>query len=395
MKPVNPDNENKRIEALRSYHILDSIPEKEYDDLTLIASQICGVPISLISLIDEDRQWFKSRHGINGQETEREHAFCAHAINYPDAVFTVNDSRQDDRFKDNPLVIGDPHVVFYTGVPIVTDDGMALGTLCVIDNQPRELNSDQINALKALSNQVLQLLELRRNKIILEEKNLFLNQFAAVAAHDIKAPLNKLTMLADYLLSQNNGSFSEENVQYLKMISSSASQLQSLVNSILSYSKDIGQMRNDFSAFTPQQCWNEVTQLLECPANTELTFVSDLTEIFGHFTLWCQMIMNIVQNGIKYNSKDQVQIHCSIVAKDNNYVLSIKDNGDGIPKENLLSIFEPFKTLVAKDRFGKKGHGLGLAMIKKWVDQLEGQIQVDSETNVGSTFSIVLPIKNN
>jgi GAF domain-containing protein len=118
------------------------------------------------------------------------------------------------------LVTGDPHVVFYTGVPIVTGDGLALGTLCVIDNQPRELSAEQMKALKALSNQVMQLLELRRNKLILEEKNHFLNQFAAVAAHDIKAPLHNLNMLADLLLTEHAQSFQTDHVQYLKMISS-------------------------------------------------------------------------------------------------------------------------------------------------------------------------------
>jgi signal transduction histidine kinase len=393
LKTPSPKNEKKRIETLKSYHILDSIPEKEYDDLTLIASQICGVPISLISLIDEDRQWFKSKRGINSNESEREHAFCAHAINYPDEVFTVSDSREDDRFKDNPLVVGDPHVVFYTGVPIVTEEGLALGTLCVIDNKPRDLNSDQINALKALSNQVLQLLELRRNKIILEEKNLFLNQFAAVAAHDIKSPLNKLSMLADVLLEENTSNFSSEQIQYIHMISSSSSLLQSLVNAILSYSKDIGLIRNDFTSFNSQQCWNEVLQLLENPSNAELDFETDTSEVFGHFTLWSQMILNIVQNGIKYNHKDIVKIKCTIQSDASHYILTISDNGDGIPQESLSSIFEPFKTLVAKDRFGKKGHGLGLAMIKKWIDQLDGQILVHSEKTLGSTFIIKLPIE--
>ncbi|MEN9334715.1 MAG: hypothetical protein RLY35_1895 [Bacteroidota bacterium] len=391
MKPNIPPNEKKRLEVLKSYHILDSLPEQAYDDLTLIASQICGVPISLISLIDEERQWFKSKHGLNAPSTEREHAFCAHAINYADDIFTVPDSRVDERFRDNPLVTGDPHVVFYTGVPIVTEDGLALGTLCVIDNQPRELSSDQMKALKALSNQVMQLLELRRNKLILEEKNLFLNQFAAVAAHDIKAPLHNLNMLADLLLSDHAPAFNAEHVQFLKMISTSALQLQLLVNSILSYSKNIDQIKNDYSLFDPKLCWKEVLSMVECPPNAELHFQSDINEIHGHFTLWCQIITNLLQNGIKYNHQEKIVIQCSIQESDEAYTLNVQDNGDGIPEESLTSIFEPFKTLVSKDRFGKKGHGLGLAMVKKWIDHLGGEIHVTSQVHQGTTFQISLP----
>jgi hypothetical protein len=391
VKPNIPPNEKKRLEVLKSYQILDSLPEQAYDDLTLIASQICGVPISLISLIDENRQWFKSKHGLNAPSTEREHAFCAHAINYPDDIFTVPDSRVDERFRDNPLVTGDPHVVFYTGVPIVTEDGLALGTLCVIDNQPRELSSDQMKALKALSNQVMQLLELRRNKLILEEKNLFLNQFAAVAAHDIKAPLHNLNMLADLLLSDHAPAFNAEHVQILKMISNSAQQLQSLVNSILNYSKNIDQVKNDYTLFDPLQCWKEVLSMVECPPKAELNFESDIKEIDGHSTLWCQIILNLVQNGLKYNHQEKIQIDCSIQENNEAYTLVVADNGDGIPKESLVSIFEPFKTLVSKDRFGKKGHGLGLAMVKKWIDHLGGEIHVTSQVHQGTTFQISLP----
>ena len=154
-------NEAGRLNALRQYKILDTKPEQAFDDLTLIASQICGVPIALISLVDEDRQWFKSRVGVEVQETSRSVSFCAHAI-HQQGIFTVADASNDARFRDNPLVQGDPHIRFYAGAPITTQDGYALGTLCVIDYVPRQLTDDQNNALMALQRQVAAQLELRR-----------------------------------------------------------------------------------------------------------------------------------------------------------------------------------------------------------------------------------------
>ncbi len=155
-------NEDGRLNALRQYRILDTVPEQAFDDLTLIASQICGTPIALITLVDEDRQWFKSRVGLEARETSRSVSFCAHAIRQQ-GVFTVADALNDARFRDNPLVQGDPHIRFYAGAPITTEDGYALGTLCVIDYVPRKLTDDQNHALQALERQVAAQLELRRN----------------------------------------------------------------------------------------------------------------------------------------------------------------------------------------------------------------------------------------
>jgi len=175
-RPDTPANEIDRLNALKQYSILDTLPEEEYDDITFIASQICQTPISLISLIDENRQWFKSHHGLAATETPREYAFCAHAINNLDEVFMVPDSTKDERFHDNPLVTGSPNVIFYTGVPLVDPQGLGLGTLCVIDNKPKTLNEEQIKAIKALAKQVVLLFQLRRSKEILEENNIDLNE---------------------------------------------------------------------------------------------------------------------------------------------------------------------------------------------------------------------------
>lgn len=157
----HPTDETRRIAELRSYGVLDTPAEREFDDFTAIASLICGTPISLISLIDSDRQWFKSRVGLELRETSRDVAFCAHAI-LGDEVMEVADATADPRFADNPLVTAPGGIRFYAGAPLLTRSGSRLGTLCVIDRQPRELSAAQREALAILGRRVVAQLELRR-----------------------------------------------------------------------------------------------------------------------------------------------------------------------------------------------------------------------------------------
>lgn len=160
-------DEAGRLAALRRYRILDTEPERNFDDLAHLASYICGTPMALITLVDAERQWFKSRIGIPVTETPRAVSFCTHAILEPD-MFIVPDAFQDQRFRDTPLVLGATEVRFYAGASLVTPDGYALGTLCVMDSHPRELTAEQLEALSALRRQAQSQLELRRNLIELQ-----------------------------------------------------------------------------------------------------------------------------------------------------------------------------------------------------------------------------------
>ena len=157
-----PKNEVKRLKVLWQYDVLDTVPEEIFDDLTDLAAHICEAPVALISLVDENRQWFKSRVGISLQETSRDISFCAHAL-LNDDMLVIPDATKDPRFRDNPMVTGPQRIRFYAGAPLVTPDGHALGTLCVLDKQPRKLRSEQLQALRVLARHVVSQLELRRH----------------------------------------------------------------------------------------------------------------------------------------------------------------------------------------------------------------------------------------
>ena len=161
MSPTNAQTEKRRLNVLWQYEVLDTIPEQLFDDLTELAAVICEAPIALISMVDERRQWFKSRFGTTLEETSRDVSFCAYAINQPD-LFIIPDATQDERFAKNPLVTSDPKIRFYAGAPLITPDGYGLGTLCVIDQVPRELRPDQKQALRILARHAVLQLELRR-----------------------------------------------------------------------------------------------------------------------------------------------------------------------------------------------------------------------------------------
>ena len=168
-------DEARRLEALLQYDLMDTSPEPAFDELTELAADVCEAPISMISLVDDERQWFKSKVGVATVQTPREHSFCAHALYQPD-LFIVPDATADERFVDNPTVTGDPHIRFYAGAPLLTRDGHALGTLCVLDRINRQLSEIQKRTLRVLSRQVMAQFELRRRTLALVESEALLHK---------------------------------------------------------------------------------------------------------------------------------------------------------------------------------------------------------------------------
>lgn len=389
--------EEERIKLLESYSILDTLPEAEYDNLTLIASQICGTPIALITFLDEERQWFKSHTGLDISETPRDYSFCAYAINDPENIFIIPDARNDVRFHDNPIVAGQENVIFYAGVPLTNEDGMPLGTICVIDHKPKVLTPDQIRSLKALSVQTMKLLELRLKKLqlektleALEKKNQELDRFAYIAAHDLKSPLANISGLSDVFIDNYNEIIDEEGREIIHLIKSSSFKLREMIDSLLAYSKSNILQKENNSEVSISVLEKEFSNLFIFKNNCSITFKSNVSFLLINKSAIEQILLNLVTNAIKYNDKENIEIEIEIIEESDCYKIAVSDNGPGISEEFHNVIFEIFEVVSTVDRYGVKGNGIGLATVKKIVEAFDGTINVESEMGKGSKFIFTL-----
>jgi len=396
IKAAIPDNEEQRLEALKSYEILDSSPELDFDAITLIASQICQVPIAIISLVDENRQWFKSHRGLDATETSRDFAFCAHAILDQENYFEVQDTSLDLRFYDNPLVTDGPKIKFYTGVPIVNKEGYALGTLCVIDKVARQLTIEQKKALKALSLQVIGQLELRKNLRKLEEvnaqlkrKNEEISRFAYIVSHDIKAPVRGMKSVAEIILEDHSDTLNTDVKKGLNLIKNRADQLTNLVNGILNHSV-LEKDEIKIETINLPEFVENIFDMINAPQDVSLKYNILVNEINTDAIYLHQIIQNLINNAVKYNDKEKVEVLLTIYSAEEKVILLIRDNGIGISEKHQEKIFEIFQIVATKDRNGMKGSGIGLATVKRLVEKLNGEISVTSMVGEGSEFKIIL-----
>lgn len=396
-KASKPINEEERLNALQSYDILDTLPENSYDEITKLASFICETPISLVSLIDNDRQYFKSKVGLTQSETNRDYAFCAHSILVPGERTIVEDARLDKRFEDNPLVVGDPHIVFYAGVPLITSEGFALGTLCVIDKKPRSLSEEQLDALKSLSNQVVKLLELRKSNRLFEEAQQKLQgysdemeAFAYMTSHDLKEPARMVKSFMRLLDEKYSGQLDEEAKKYIYFAVDGAERMTELIDEMLIYSRLKGLSANREKI--------DLTKLLEeivafqsgiIREKNAIVEYQNLPVIEASATAIKIVFQNLIGNALKYQLPG-VQPVIKITAKENQtyWEFAVADNGIGIAKENSEIIFQVFKRLHSRSEYS--GTGMGLATCKKIVKDHKGEIWLTSELERGSVFHFTI-----
>ncbi len=395
--PVVPINEVDRLHELYGYSLLDTLPEDDYDSITYLASQICDTPIALISLIDNDRQWFKSSHGMGITETPRELSFCAHAINYPDEIMVVPDSRIDARFFDNPLVVDDPQVVFYAGVPLVTFTGYALGTLCVIDQKPHELTEEQKKSLKALSHNVVKLFELRVSKIeleaakaTLEGRNEELERFASMAAHDLKSPLGNISSIIDLLKMDHEPELSIEGRELIGLLDESSNQLRDLIDGILEYTRADMLLLERNEIINLPDFLNAINRLIGNSSKHQIKYPQEPKHIKVNKPALKQILLNLINNGIAYNDKPNKVVNIEFSESNLYYHFAVTDNGYGIAPKNQEKIFNLFERIQTPQTNGTKGHGIGLSTVKKLVERLGGEVKLESQLGEGATFSFSL-----
>ncbi len=393
--PPTPDEE-ERLAQLFGYDILDTDAEAEFDDLTQLASQICGTPIALISLVDPDRQWFKSKVGLDAQQTEREIAFCSHAI-HQEHIFEVEDASKDPRFHDNPLVTSDPNIRFYAGAPLITPLGQAIGTLCVINNKPQKLTEAQRVAIKTLSNSVISLLELRRKNKALEKANQFKSDFLAYVSHELRTPLNAINTFSRLLVkdAEING-LSNTHIQSLKHIQTSGDRLLDVVNAVLDYKKiEAGKMTLSLRPVSAFDFFEHLFASINVKASEQgnpfsYTIGQTIPEgLIADDTKLSQIMLNILSNAIKFTPKGK-GVSAQAHYHNGNLIFVVEDKGIGISEEDQERLFKAYQRVEHKHQ--SEGTGLGLVITQGLVSLMNGRINFTSKPNVGTTVKVTIPL---
>lgn len=393
--PEKPRNEKERLSVLGKLEILDTFEEVAYDDLTLIASYICDCPISLVSLIDEKRQWFKSHRGLGARETPRDFAFCAHAI-MDDELFYVQDSDNDERFSDNPLVTGAPHVKFYAGIPLKVRGEYNVGTLCVIDNKPRVLSEEQKNLLKSLARQVEAQLELRLRVKELEALDRMRSEFIAMVSHELRTPL---TSIYGSLAILNSGvvSHDSEKVKTLTVAAfENSNRLMGIVNDILDLTKiesggfKIDKRVVDFNGVVKTAILNLTDYFQKCHVAVALDLDGSIGDVSIDDSRFIQIINNIASNAAKFSPEGSTVEVSTLNGKDHLKLL-IRDHGAGIPEELHGEMFKKFSKASVSGKGKLPGTGLGLNIAKQLVELHKGSIWFESKKDFGTTFIIEVP----
>jgi len=397
-KPDFPENEEERQKALERYSILDTIEEESYDNLTSLIASICEVPISLVSLLDKDRNFLKSHYGVPFTEDPRERSFCGHTILEDKGFLVVSDALKDPRFSDNPLVT-DMGVRFYAGAALTNKEGIHLGALCVFGKEPKILSPHQKQALQQLSKQVMLLMESRLLNINLlkaekelQERNTELERFAAVTSHDLKSPLNNIVALLSLLKDSASKKLDKEEQSYIEWIEKSATFLSNHITGLLDFYRSDKLLTREKSLVKSEILEKELMTVSISPQN-KLRFHSTVDALKINKEVVCQILMNLISNGFKYNESENPTVDVSISEEKGSYYFEVRDNGIGIPVENQERIFDLFETNDAIDRGGRKGTGIGLATVKKLIDKLEGEIKVNSDKGAGTTITCIISRK--
>jgi len=382
--------ETQRIEELLRYEILDTEDEATLDELTQLASAICDAPISLISLVDKDRQWFKSRVGLNTPQTSREIAFCSHTI-LQDQIFEIPDASKDKRFADNPLVTGSPDIRFYAGAPLISTSGMPIGTLCVVDTKPKKLNKDQVLALKTLAKQVINQLELRLHNRHLQKMQKNHKQILATLSHDLRSPFSGILGLSR-VLHQKSATLKPELIaQMADGILDSSLKVYQLLDEILQWSRNqLGAINIELKATPLEPLIIETLDFMEESFRLKKINIEHLknenTVALADENLTKTIIRNLLANAIKY-TPEQGNITIATQSINGKIQLTITDTGRGVPIEIQDTLFKDFVASGSGTQ-GESGHGLGLSLCGDFARKQQGSLSLDKEYKAGAKLIV-------
>lgn len=391
-------DERDRLAALHAYGVLDTPAEDDFDDIAALAAQLCRTPIAAVTLVDQERQWFKARVGLDICETAREDSFCARAM-LGDEVMQVPDARLDPRFRDNPLVVGEPGIVFYAGAPLVTSSGQILGSLCVIDREPRLLTPAECQGLRTLARHVIAQLELRQYARGLDAANERLrdadklkDEFISRVTHELRTPLTSingyLEMLADDDLDPGAGP------EFRTRIRRNSDRLMALVDDMLL----AAQAGQDELRLTKrvldlaELARAAVVRNGDLAGGRGLEIVAETPEpvlVEADEARLIQVIERLVFNAVKFTPNGAITVSAAVHAE--RAVLVVRDTGIGMSVADSERVLAPFRRAAAAERAEVQGAGLGLSIAKAIVDGHGGSIRIESEPGRGAAVIVELP----
>ncbi|MDQ3139168.1 MAG: GAF domain-containing sensor histidine kinase [Pseudomonadota bacterium] len=400
ISPPIPSDEKARLAALEHYRLGGLGREVVFDHATDIAANAFKVPISLVSIVGADEQRFKGAHGLGALCTSRHISFCGHALASTE-VLVVEDALKDERFFDNPLVTGDPQIRFYAGAPLLLEDGTVPGTLCLIGREPRIFTSEEGEELKRLARLIVDIIELRLDGIMAEERQQALarmkDEFVSATSHELRTPLTSIAGSLGLLLAGAAGEMPARAKRLIEIAHSNSKRLVGLVNDILDMDKlTSGEMHLDKTPLSVAEILKEAVDAnsgyaSEHGVNLAYEPMPAAVTVMGDHHRLLQILTNLISNAVKFSKKGgDVTLTASKLDR-GEVRITVSDEGRGIPVEFRPRIFTRFAQADASDAREKAGTGLGLAIVKELVTQMDGQISFDTELGRGTSFHVDLP----
>lgn len=393
---INTDEE-QRLKALRSYDILDSLPDEEFDNLAQLAAEITGTPVSQINFIDKHRQWSKSSIGLDRERRERprENSVCQYTI-LDLGITEIKDLRKDSRFADFEYVKKEGGLRYYLGIPLLSEGKHAIGTLCVLDYQEKRLTDNQIKQLKIIANEVMTHLELHKRNQELQRLNEYKVQLMKMLSHDMRSPLNGIIGLSSMLREQLEEEGSE-HIETIDIIEQSSSQLNQMIDEVMNYSHiESGGLTLSPGKVNLQELIENTSRLYR-PAtrikSIDLEFYTEGLEepVWLDGDKFEQVLGNLLSNAIKYTQSGG-WVKLSLVRKQDALELRVTDGGIGMSDREIKNLLQntPNQQL-SKGTSGEKSTGIGFSIVKHIIDLFDGEIHIESTPGEGSTIHIEIP----
>ncbi|MEI8220189.1 MAG: hypothetical protein RL022_1944 [Chloroflexota bacterium] len=405
-----PANEDARIAALLEYGILDTPDDPAFNDLARIAATLCGAPVALINLVDRDRQWTKASFGMARRTVPRGYSICTQVIAQSDDVFAVIDLAADDRFADHPIVTRSPHMRFYAAAPVVTEDGYALGTVCVFGSEARaSLEPDHADALRAVARQIMALIELRRERTALNEANVRLEtavdrlqdvsrrktEIISDVSHEFRTPLTTILGYAELIRDETLEP--AEIHEFAGDIVRDVERLTRMMENVLDLERlEAGASRINITTIDLVDLITEEVTRWKSDDDTkhQITIVADhgLPTVSADHDRILQVVSNLLGNAVKYSPHGgEITISLTANPGTSEFRVEVQDHGIGIGPDSHGRIFERFARTAEAIRHGIRGTGLGLAICRQIIEGHGGRIGVESKIGEGSTFWFTLP----